>query len=884
MNLHQWWIDVRTRLAALFGRGRLRTRADEELQFHLEMLEQRLIDAGMAPTEARARAQRQFGNVISIRERTLDSWRYSFVDTFARDLRYAVRALRKSPGFSATAILILGVAIGASTAIFSAFDALVLRPLPYRAPEQLVEITENYTRFDITRMQLAAVELDDVRAMTSSFSHVAGLRSGQFTLTGGGAAEGVSGLQVSASIFPMLDAQPILGTLFRQEDEEYGKHRVVVISEGLWRRRFGANPNIVGTSIEINRERYRVVAVARPFLDYLGTARDLWVPLSFQPSEKVPTTRGVKGIDVVGRLKPGVTMGAATQEMAAVTARLAEVYPQAYPEDVGFSVHATLLAARMAGTFRQPLLFLLAAVGVLMLIGCANVSNLLMARASARRKEISVRSAIGASRARVIGQLMTESLVMAGISGALGVAATSLLLKLFELYGPQGLVPVAGVGLNGWVVGFAIGISSAASILFGLIPALATSAGVNDVLKESTRGATAGRRRLRESMVAIQVAASLVLLVCAGLLLRSFLRVQDADPGFNAANVLTFNVQLPVSHYGEPDRRVAFYEAFRSRLETLPGVAAAGAVDRIPFGGLQGGSSLRVVGRPVERGSPEPMLRPSRITPGYFESMSVPLRRGRYFTPADTATTGTVAIIDEATARRFFPDGEDPIGRQITGVQPGLTATIVGVVGTVKRHDLTVAPEMGVYHSATQQVGPSLTFTVKTATDPLAMIPAIRHELTELDPLLPLTRVVTMDQRLSDSLARRRLSMQLMMFFGIAALLLAATGLYGVLSYVVNQRRREMVIRVALGAQPRQVIELVSKQGLLSVTLGIGAGLATAFAVAQLLTSGLYEMSPHDPLVYASVTGILILTAFAAITVPALRAATVNPVVALREE
>jgi putative ABC transport system permease protein len=883
MNCGQWSIDVRVRLAALFGRRRLFARADEEMQFHLMMLERRLIEAGVPPAEARSRAQRQFGNVIRIRERSLDSWRYAFVDTFFHDLRYAVRALRKNPGFSGTAILILTVSIGASTAIFSAFDALVLRPLPYHAPEQLVEITENYTRFDITRMQLASVELDDLRTMTTSFAEIAGMRSSQFTLTASGAAQGAAGLRVSASIFPMLGVQPILGSPFRSDEEAYGKHRVVVISEGLWKRRFGADPNIVGTSIEINRETYRVAAVARPFLEYLGTAWDLWVPLSFQPGEKAPTTRGIKGIDVIARLKPGVTMAMATQELSAVTDRLATLYPQAYPADVGFSLHAAGLASAVADPLRQPLLFLLAAVGVLMLIGCANVSNLLMARASARRKEISVRVAIGASRTRVVGQLMTESLVLAGVSGTLGVILAAFLLGLFELYGPTGLVPVAGIGLNAWVVAFAISVSAVASILFGLIPAVTTSTGVNDVLKESARGATAGRRRLRESMVAIQVAASLVLLVCAGLLLRSFLRVQNADPGFNASNVLTFELQLPASPYGEPEKRTAFYEAFRSRLQVLPGVVSVGSVDRIPFGGLQGGSPLRVVGRAGDRSAPEPMLRPSRISPGYFEALGVPLRRGRYFTPADATSTTAVAIIDDATARRFFPDGEDPIGQQVTGVEPGLTATIVGVVGSVKRRDLSSAPEMAVYHAATQRAGAAMTYTVKTA-DPLSMIPAIRHELTELDPLLPLTRIVTMEQRLSDSLAKRRLSLQLMSFFGLAALLLAATGLYGVLSYIVNQRRREVVIRVALGARPNQVIELVARQGLMSVALGIGGGLAGAFAAARLLTTGLYEMSPYDPVVYASVTGLLALTALMAIAVPALRAATVNPVVALREE
>ena len=882
MIVHQWWIDIRARLAALFGRRGLHARADEELQFHLAMLQQQLIDSGVSPVEARIRAQRQFGNLPLIRERTLDSWRYAVMDTFFRDLRLSVRALRKSPGFAATAIVILAVAIGASTAIFSSFDALVLRPLPYRAPEQLVSITESYTKFEIAGMQLADAEFDDVRAMTSSFSHLAGIRNGEFALTGNGSAEAVSGLRVSASVFPMLDVKPFLGSPFRTEDEEYGRHRVVVISEGLWRR-FGANPDIVGTSIEINREKYAVVAVSRPILEYLGTAWDLWVPLSVQASEKTPASRRAKGVTVVGRLKPGVTVAAAERDLASVTSRLTGLYPDENYAIFGFSLHATGLVSRVSGNLRQPLLFLLAAVGVLMLIACANVSNLLIARASARRKEMSVRAALGAGRLRVIGQLMTESLVIAALSGALGLALAFVLVTLFELYGPAGLVPVAGLGINGWVVAFAIGVSSVTSVLFGLIPALTTSAGLNDVLKESARGATAGRRRFRESMVAFQVAASLVLLISAGLLIGSFIRVQQADLGFDSRNVLTFELQLPVSHYGEPERRMFLYESLQSRLQAIPGVVSVGAADRIPFG-LQGGSTFRVVGRVVDPGSPQPTVRPARILPGYFESLGVPVRKGRDFTAADTRDTPRVAIIDEATARRFFPDGEDPIGQQVNDVEPGLTATIVGVVGSVKRRDPATPPEMSVYHAATQAAGAAMTFTVKTATDPLTVIPAIRHQLSELDPLLPLSRTLTMEQRVSDSLARRRLSMQLMSFFGLAALLLAATGLYGVLSYVVNQRRREVVIRVALGARPRQVIELVARQGMLPVAIGLGVGLASAVAVARLLRTGLYDMSPTDPVVYMSVTGLLVLIAIAAIAVPARRAARVNPVVALREE
>jgi predicted permease len=746
-----------------------------------------------------------------------------------------------------------------------------------------VLIRGNYPGFGATDLQLAVVEVNDIRATTRVFSHIAGMTAADFTLTGRGAVEGVTGRRVSASLFPMLDVQPILGRFFGGEAEEYGQHHVVVISEGLWKRRFGADPDIVGTSIEINREPHRVVAVSPPVPTLRGSG-ELWVPFSFPPAQTAPETRGAKGVDVIARLAAGVTLESAARDLALATASLSAQYPGHYRIDPGFSLSATSFVSAVAGNLRQPLLFLLAAVGVLMLIGCANVSNLLMARAAARRKEMSVRAALGASRARVAGQLMTESAVIAGVAGAVGVAIAAVLLRLFELYGPRNLVPATGLGWNGWVVAFAVGASFVASVLFGLIPALTSSAGMGHTLKESSRGVTAGRARVREAMVALQVTASLVLLVSAGLLIRSFLRVQDADPGFDAANVLTFDLQLPISHYPEPTQRVALYEALRSRLDALPGVVAVGAVDRIPFGGREGGANLRIVGRPVDPKVAQPLLRSARVLPGYFESLGVPLSRGRYFTTGDTPDTVPVVIIDEATARRFFPGGEDPIGRQVYDVEPGVTATIVGVVGSVKRRDLSTDPEMSVYHAASQRVGARLTFTVKTATEPIAMLPAIRRELAALDPLLPLTGIVTMDERLAESMARRRLSMQLISFFGATALLLAATSLYGVLSYVVTQRRRELVIRTALGAQPRQVIELVAKQGVMPVALGVVAGLVAAVWVTQLLTGTLYSISPLDPVVYLAVTGLLALTAMLAIAVPARRAATVDPVVALRDE
>lgn len=801
-----------------------------------------------------------------------------------QDLRFAVRQMQKNPGFSLVAILTLALAVGANTAIFSAIDALILHPLPYRHPEQLVTLNETLKKFNLIKIPVSAQEFHDLRDMSKSFSQVGADAPGAFTLTGRGAAEAIPGVQISASVFAMLDVKPIAGGLFTQDEEQYGKHRVVVISERFWKQRFAADPAIAGKSIELNRESYRVLGVIHPILQYRGGSWDLFVPLSFQPSEMAPPMRNRKYLDILARMKPGVSLTQAASDLTSIAGRLSTQYPAAYPRDFGFSLDAESLAGRIAGDLRTPLLVLIGAVGALMLIACANVSSLLLARAIARRREMTIRTALGAGRGRVIRQLLSESVALAAVAAAIGLAIAAGVLKLYEVYGPGDLIRVSGLSMNVWVAAFAIGISAAASILFGVAPALeAARVDLSEALKETTRGASGRRRRLREVLVAGEVAASLVLLAGAGLLVRSLVRLQETSPGFRAENVLTFQLVLPAAQYRDESRRSAVFDAVLDRLRAIPGVLSAGAIDPLPFTGGNNGSSIGIVGRHENPGDPQPIAGTRRTAPGYFESMGIPLIRGRRFTAADAKSAPLVAIIDEGVVRRYFPNNEDPVGHQLTGVTDG-PATIVGVVGAIKQLDLAAPAQMAVYYPANQLSGFTLTVAMKTAGDPLAMLPAARREVAAIDPNLPISRSATMEQRLSDSLARRRISVQLMTLFAVLAGVLAAIGIYGVLSYLVDQRRRELAIRMALGARSGQVIRLVAAQGAWPVVVGVLAGLAGAFGATRLLKTLLYEVNATDPAVFGGVTAVLIVVALAAIAIPAGRATRVDPVVALRDE
>lgn len=800
------------------------------------------------------------------------------------DVRFALRQFLKTPGFSVIAVLTLSLAIGANVAIFSAINAVLLHPLPYAEPDRLVIVGENLKHFNLTKIPSSALEVADYTRMATTLSQIGAVDgSGGFTLTGDGSAENVPGTRVTASVFSMLGVKPLAGGLFTAAQEQYGQHRVAVISEGLWKRRYGADPSVIGRNIQINQESYQVLGVIRPILEYRG-ASDIWTPASFQPADLAESKRGSKSIDVIGRLKPGVTLEQARAEFRTIAARLAQQHPDDYKSTFGFSLDVDPLAERAGGDLKDPLLVLIAAVGAVMLIACANVSNLLLARAMVRRREISLRAALGATRGRIVRQLLTESFLLAAAAGLAGLGLALAGLHLYTQFGPRGLIRGTQPEINGWVLAFSILLSMAASVVFGLAPALAISrTDLNDALKEGSRGSSGGRRLLRESMVALEVAASLVLLIGAGLLVRSFVRLERADPGFRADNVLTAQIILPVLQYKQPSQLGAFQKSLLDRVRALPGVRKADAINFMPFSNTYSASDFTIKGHPFNPNDPSPVVIESRTGPDYFEAMGIPLLRGRAFNSSDDQGTQKVAVIDETTAKRFFSN-LDPMGLQISGPVPNVDCTIVGIVGAVKYRELANPPEPIIYYSAAQMPPVLLNLAIKTAGDPLALAAALRHEVEMLDSNLPISRTSALALRLEDSLARERFSIELMAGFAAIAALLAAIGIYGVLSYLVDQRRRELGIRMALGARTGDVLGLILRQGSAPIGVGLAAGIAGALGLTWLLKSLLYEVSATDPLIYVCVSLGLIAVALAAMLVPARRAARIDPLHALRHE
>lgn len=799
------------------------------------------------------------------------------------DLRFALRQFLKTPGFSVIAVVTLALAIGANVAIFSAIDAVLLHPLPYPDPDRLVVVGENLKHFNLSKIPASPPEVVDYRNMATTMTIGAADNSGAFTLTGDGNPENIPGRRVTANLFSMLGVKPVAGGLFTEAQEQYGQHRVAVISDGLWKRRFGANPSVIGRNIQINQENYQIVGVIRPILEFLG-AGDIFTPVAFAPTDLTESNRGRQFVQVIGQLKRGVSIQQARAEFSNIAARIQAQHPKNYLPSFGYSLDVDPLAQQAAGDLKQPLLVLIAAVGVVMLIACANVSNLLLARAMARRKEISLRAALGAARSRIVRQLLTESLLLAITAGVAGLIFAFAGLRLYSQFGPHDLIRGTQPDINAWVLSFSVLLSIASSVIFGLAPALEISrTDLNDALKEGSRGSTGGRRFLRESMVALEVAASLVLLIGAGLLVRSFVRLERADPGFRSDHVLTAQMILPVVQYKQPSQLGAFQKALMERVRSLPGVLHADLVNFMPFSNTYSASSFAIVDHPFNPNDPSPVVIETRIGPQYFEAMGIRLLRGRIFNAGDDEGAQKVAVIDETTAKKFFSN-LDPIGLQISSPLPNVNCTVVGVVAAVKYRDLANPPEPIIYYAAAQMPPVLVNLAIKAAGDPMALAAALRHEVAALDPNLPVSRVSTLTARLEDSLARERFSIQLMAVFAGIAAILAAIGIYGVLAYLVDQRRRELGIRMALGARPGDVLGLVLRQGSMPIGAGLAAGIAAAFGLTWFLKSLLYEVSTTDPLIYACVSLGLIAVAMIAMLVPGWRATRIDPLEALRQE
>jgi predicted permease len=805
------------------------------------------------------------------------------MDTLRQDLAYALRRLAHAPGFTFVAIATLALGIGANSAIFSVIDGVLLRPLPYADPERLVMVSATWKEKPVV---MSPLNFLDVAAAARSFEGLAATDGGGVTLTGNGAPERVEGASVSASFFDVLGARPMLGRGFVAEENEPGRTKVVVLGEGLWRRRFGADPGIVGQSIAVNREPHVVVGVA-PAAVAFPEGAELWRPMEYDAVFRT-LSRGAWYLTVIGRLRPGVPVETAREEVRAIGRDLERRYPD-HNEGVGATIRP--LQAALVGPSRTALLVLLGAVGLVLLIACVNVANLLLARSAARQTEVAVREALGAGRARLVRQLLTESLVLALLGGGAGVLLASASLGSLLALQPGGIPRLAEVRIDRTVMLFAAGLSVATGLLFGVFPALhATATSTAQTLREgSGRAVAGGGHRLRGGLVVVQLALAMMLLAGAGLLLRSFDRLRRVDPGFRAGSALTFRLSLPESAYGEEPRVAAFYAELLRRLDALPGVDGAGAVMGLPLSGLSFMLSFEVEGRPPVPFAQQASLHVRTATPGYFPAMGIPLLRGRGLEPGDTAQSRPVVVLSESAVRRYFPD-QDPLGQRIVvgwrrpDGMPKAGGEVVGIVGDVRDLGLDRAHPPEIYIPHAQLPTQAMDLVVRSTVDPWSLRSAVERAVAGLDPELPLARVQTLDAIVARSVSEPRFYMVLLGAFAGMAVLLAALGIFGVMSYAVVQRQREIGIRVALGAHPAEVLGMVMRHALGLTALGVAVGLLGALALSRVLRSLLFEVSPTDPATLAGVGLALAAVALLASYLPARAATRVDPLTALRSE
>jgi predicted permease len=879
-----------------------------EIEAHLRLEVERLREEGLSEKEAQAAARRAFGNVMHAEERFYESGRWLWWDHFCQDIRYALRTLRKSPGFATIAVLTIALGIGATTAIFTVVDATLLQSLPYPRPEQLVSVEDDLSGAGAQDVGMSQPEWQDLQH-SGIFEYVSPTWFDENNLTGGSQPERVRILLVAPNYFALLGVKPELGRAFNPEDHSPGLLTEVVISDGLWKRAFGGDPHVLDRSVRIDTDLYRIIGIMPPGFDApgrIGEERNIevWAATSFYgtPLQDHPLRNPRILPTAIARLKPGLKLWAAQSRLDSVVAAVQKEFPQEYPLESGWKVRLLPLKERVVGSVRQSLLLLLGAVGLVLLIGCVNIANLLLARASARGREVALRQALGAGRKRLISQLLTESLLLSMAGGAVGLVILLCTKALLLRAVPQSLPRLNAVSVNWAVLLFALVVSLLAGVIFGLAPALhAGQVDLTSALKEAARGSTSSGRqaRTRRVLVAAEFALSLVLMIAAGLLLRSFWDLLNVELGFHTENVISIRTRVPAPNFPENDRyrttamEAPFLREVLRRTRALPGVedAAIGDPAATPLDEslrdlkkISEGQFFFSLERCAVQNEQPAVAERTSVTPEYFHVLALPLLRGRLFNELDTENTPQVAVVNEAFARTFWPE-QNPLGKRLKSMRAGSSwITVVGVIANARTESLAEAGVPKVYLDLYQATERRLTVFLLEHADPLLLAEQVREQIQAVDPALPVSGAQTLNETVGASLADRRFSMLMIASFALTALLLAGLGVYGVISYMVNERRHEIGIRLALGAQRSNILGMVLGQGLRLALAGAAIGLAGAVLVSHLMAGLLYGVKPTDPLTFVAVSLLLISVALLACYIPAGRATRVDPMVVLRHE
>ena len=873
--------DLLRRLRALTHKDELNYELDEELRFHLERDIEQNIRNGMNPDDARFAALRAFGGVEQSKEECRDARGVSFVDNILKDFSYSLRVLVKSRVFTLVVILTLGLGIGANTAIFSFANGILLRPLPYPQSERLAEVHETALKRGIDFMSVSYPNFLDWRQQNSVFEDIAlHFGTNRFALSGFGEPVEIRGSRISQGLFELLRVQPILGRTFTPDEDRPDQDAVVILGYDLWQRSFGADPNILGRNIMIS-SRSRTVVGVMPRGFRFPEVSELWIPLALTPQM---FTRNDHGLTGIARLKDGVSFNQAQAEMNNIAARIEQENPVT---NEGLGVKVTSLHENLSGDYREALLILLGVVGCVLLVACVNVANLMVARATARQKEFALRAALGAGRWRIIRQLLIESLILATAGGFLGLAVSVWALRLLLTAIPIQLPFWMNFGVDLRVLAFTVAITLITAFLFGVVPALQSSrVDLNDTLKEGGRGTSGIRSRSRNLLVVTEIALSLILLVGAGLMIQSFLRLRRVNIGLNPKNVLTATLILPGAKYREDDQEAAFFKQLLERVSALPGVQAAGVTATLPLSGGGWGRSLTVEGFPVLSVGRAPMIQHTVVSPNYFHTMGIQLLSGRDFTYADAKGSQPVTIIDERLAREYWPNS-DPVGKRIRFGPPEDNEpwhTIIGVVNSVRHQTMQGDTRKSVYLSYFQIPVNGVSLVVRSDSEPRELIAGIRREVAQLDPNQPVSEILTMEEVVAESIWQPRLYAALFAVFAGGTLILALIGIYGVMAFLVLTRTHEIGVRMALGATGRDVFKLIVGRGMKLTAVGVLLGVGGAAALTRLMRSLLFNTSTTDPIVFVLISTLLSLAAFLACYLPARRASKVDPLVALRYE